>query len=75
MPRISFLLRQSDEDLACLAVHESRTLLKIYLDDRQLKQLAEEVADAQRHLRNCKSLSDLVARNLKKTRFPRGRKK
>jgi hypothetical protein len=75
MPKINFVLRQSDEDLACFTVSESRTLLKLYLDERELKRLAGEVDDAIAHLRQCRHLSELVKRNLKKTRFPRGKAK
>lgn len=75
MPRINFLLRQSDEDLAVLTISESRTLLKLYLDEKDLAHLADEIEDARRHLKNCRSLNELVERNLKKTRFPRGKRK
>lgn len=72
MPKIHFVLRQSDEDLACFAISEGRTILKLYLDERDVDRLAEEVLDATKHLQQCRQLSDLVKRNLKHTRFPRG---
>lgn len=72
MPKINFILRQSDEDLACFTIHDSRTILKLYLDEADLKSLSGEVADALVHLRQSRNLSELVARNLKHTRFPRG---
>ena len=50
MPRIHFLLKQSDEDLAVLTISESRTLLKLYLDEKDLAHLADEIADARRAL-------------------------
>jgi hypothetical protein len=73
VPKINFILRQSDEDLACFTIHDSRTLLKLFLDEQDLKSLADEVADARIHLRQSRNLSELVARNLKHTRFPRGK--
>jgi hypothetical protein len=62
MPQINFVLRQSDEDLACFTVSESRTLLKLFLDERELKRLAGEVDDALSHLRQCRNLNDPVKR-------------
>ena len=75
MPKINFVLRQSDEDVACFTLSEGRTLLKLYLDEKELKRLAGEVCDAIAHLRQCGNLRDLVKRNLKKTRVPRPAKK
>jgi hypothetical protein len=73
--RINFIVRQSDDDLACLAIHESRTILKLYLDESDLKNLSKEIDHAMGHLRKSRNIADLVTRNLKKTRFPRGKVK
>lgn len=75
MPKINFILRQSDEDLACIAIHDSRTLLKLYVDEAELKRMALEVDNAIGHLRQSRRLSELVARNRKRSRFPRGKAK
>lgn len=71
MPKINFVLRQSDEDLACFSISEGRTILKLYLDERELGRLDGEVSDALAHLKQSRNLRELVKKNLKKTRFPR----
>jgi hypothetical protein len=75
LPKINFILRQSDEDLACFTVHDSRTILKLYLDEPDLERMAVEVDNALGHLRQSRKLSELVERQRKKSRFPRRRAK
>lgn len=75
MPKINFVLRQSDEHLACFSISEGRTILKLYLDERELGRLDGEVSDALAHLKQSRTLRELVKQNLKKTRFPRGKVK
>lgn len=75
LPKINFILRQSDEDLACIAIHDSRTILKLYLDETDLARTGVEIDNALGHLRQSRQLNELVARNRKKSRFPRSKKK
>jgi hypothetical protein len=71
MPKINFIDRQSDDDLACFTIHDSRTILKVFLEEKDLKALTSEIAAAKKHLVERRNLNAHVARAMKRTRFPR----
>ena len=73
MPKINFLERQSEDTLACFTMHDSRTILKFYLEESDIKALAKEIDAARTFLTQRRNFNAHVRRAMKRTRFPRSK--